>query len=228
MSLQAIINKSNEIQINRRRVIGVQVTRNEITKTAETPTLNTWKFSVNSSNGLPYDVARPVIETLDYQDRRMAETISFGNHPNMRWMFRYQGAMTDVDIAAITVSSFIGNQLILENLPAVDASTVLFEPNDIIQIQGYPYPFTSVNRVVRGGTASVTLTTHRPNIIGDGVIGRTIVVGTDVNFRVICVNMPTYKLVPGAMLRGSDGTLLNNARLEFTSAFELVEYTDLI
>jgi hypothetical protein len=231
MSLQQIINKCNELHFDRRRVIGIQTTRNETIKTAETPTLNTWKFKVTSSNGLPYSLNRDLLEALDYMDRRTAETITFSNNSKMSWMFAYQGAMTQDDINMMYVSSFIGNELVLSGLtttgPASAANAVLFKPGDIIQLTDKPYPFTVVETVLRGSNSTVTVKTHRPNIIGDAAINKSVIVGNAVSFRVLCVNMPTYKLVPGAQIT-TGGVLTNNARIEFSDSFQLIEYTDLL
>jgi hypothetical protein len=237
MSLQAIINSCNQIQVNRRRVVGVQSTRNETYKTAETPTRNPWKFSIQSSNSLVYSSARTILEELDRLDRRTYEDITFSNHSGMSWLFAYQGDMSSSDIAHLTVTSFIGNQLVLGNLPSLASGSIMFKPNDIIQIVGYPYPFTVVgpaitssnqaaSNVLRGTGSSLTITVHRPNFIVDNIIGRNIVVGNAVKFRVMCANMPTYKLVPGAQTMSSTGQLINNARIEFESTFDLVEFTD--
>jgi hypothetical protein len=237
MSLQKIINSCNQIQVNRRRVVGVQSTRNETYKTAETPTRNPWKFSIQSSNAFPYSLAREMLEELDRIDTRTYEDVSFAGVSSMSWLFAYQGDMTSSDIARLTVTSFIGNQLTLGNLPSMAAGGTMFKPNDIIQIVGYPYPFTimgpaitqanqKVGDVLRGNGSTLTVTTHRPNFIIDNIIGRNVVVGNAVKFRMICPNMPTYKLVPGAQIMSATGQLINNARIEFDSTFDMVEFTD--
>lgn len=237
MSLQHIINSCNQIQVNRRKVVGIQSTRNETYKTAETPTRNPWKFSIQSSNALVYSDARQILEELDRLDRRTYEDITFSDNPNMSWMFAYQGDMSSAQIASLTVTSFIGNQLTLGNLPSLGSSGIMFKPNDILQIIGYPYPFTVVGpaitqanqpaaNVLRGSGSTLTLTVHRPNFIIDNIIGRNIIVGPAVRFRVLCPNMPTYKLVPGAQRMNAQGQLINNARIEFDSTFDVVEYTD--
>ena len=224
MSLQRILNQSNDIVINRRRVIGVQYTRNEILRTAETPTLNPWKFTVTSSNGFVYSEVRDMLEQLDWIDRRIPETITFSDNPNFNWMFRYQGDMVQADIDAIVVDSFSGNQLVLGNLPALLDTAVLFRPNDIIQIGNNYFPFTSVNTVTRGLASTVTVTTHRPNVIANSVVNSNIVVGSQVRFNMLCMNMPTYKLIPGARRINSLGEITNNAIVEFNDPFEFVEY----
>jgi hypothetical protein len=225
--LQDIINNSDSIIINRRRVIGLQFTRNEIIRTAETPTRNTWKFTVNQNNGLSYYNNRDLLEQLDLLDRMNPQDITFGDNPKMNWMFAYRGQLSTANLATVTVNSFVGNKLILNMPGAYAAGTVIFEQNDPIQIGGFPFPFTSTQRYTGANIASnrLTVTTHRPNFISNSVVNQPIVVGADVKFRVICVNMPAYRLVPGAFAKSSTGQVINNARIVFEEPFEFVEYT---
>ncbi len=229
MSLQAIIDSSDSIEIDRRRIIGVQATRAEIYKTAETPTRNPWKFTVHHGGGLPYYKGRAIIEQLDYIDRRTPEIITFSNNSKLSWMFRYQGVMTDAQQSAIIVQSFTGNQLVLTNLPTVDGITItdsslLFGKGDIIQIGNFYAPFSVTADVLRGSSSTVTITTHRPNFLV-GVDNSTVNIGANCRWMVLCTNMPAYKIIPGATTY-QNGTLINNGIIEFTDSFKLVEYTD--
>jgi hypothetical protein len=225
--LQTIIDNCDSISINRRKVVGVQYTRSEIVRTSETPTRNIWKFSVNQNNGLIYNQNRALLEQLDLLDRVNPQTVSFSNNPNMNWMFSYQGVLTAGQIASITVSSFSGNQLILNMPLGIGATQVIFEPNDFIQVTGFAFPFTAIQRYTGANIVAgkLTVTTHRPNFITNQVTNLPIVVGSDVQFKLLCTNMPTYKLVPGAFSRSVSGEVINNARLVFDEPFELVEYT---
>ena len=224
--LQTIIDKCNGLNINRRNVVGIQITRNEIPRTSFTPTKNPWRFTLDMPNSIRYSEGRALMEALDKLDRYLPETITFSNNPKFGWMFDYQGAMSGAQIAGITVQSFTGNQLVLTNLPAVSAGTVLFKPNDLIQIgasNAYPFPFTSETEVLRGSGSTVTVTTHRPNILSGNLVGLGIIVGNDCQFQMFCSNMPTYKLVVGGMT-GSTTNPTNNALLQFSDSFELYEY----
>ena len=90
-----------------------------------------------------------IIEAIDTLDRITPQVVTFSDNPKLAWMFRYQGSMSLAQINNITVQSFVGNELVLQNLPVIPASRVLFEPNDIIQIGSYTYPFTSTTQVLR-------------------------------------------------------------------------------
>ena len=224
MSLQTIINNSTGISIDRRKMVGIQYTRNQQSRTSATPTLNPWRFSIELPTQLKYGDSRSLLESIDSLDRIYNEEISFGNVPCMSWIFRYQGAMTVAQRNQLRVQSFVGNQLILTNLPALTSSRVMFEPNDLIQIGNYPYPFTSTTRVLRGTGSTVTVTTHRPNIITNSVDNLGITVGSSCKFNMFCPNMPTYKLFPGGTTYNAAGEMTGNARIEWSSEFELYEY----
>lgn len=227
MSLQTIIDGSSSININRRNLVGIQYTRNEIPRVSETPSKNPWRFTVSMPNSLRYSQARSIIESIDTLDRINPEVVTFSNNPNMNWIFRYQGVMNASQIANLRVVSFIGNQLILNGLPITGSNRVLFEPNDLIQIGSYAFPFTSTTQVLRGTGSTVTITTSRPNILSDSVVNLGLTVGSGCEFTVFCPNMPTYKLYPGGQIMNSDGTILNNAYIEWSDNFELYEFVGL-
>lgn len=224
MSLQSIINISNSLEINRRKLIGIQYARNELPRVSVTPTFNPWKLTVSVPNSLRYNEARAILEELDKLDRVTPETITFSDNSNLSWMFAYQGQLNTIQRSNITVQSFIGNQLVL-NVSAVSASsgTIVLAKGDFVQIQGSEYPFTSTTNVTRGSGATVTVTTHRPNIITDSVVGYGLNWGNDVQFLMFCPNMPTYTLVPGGY-SVVNGVAVNNALISFNDDFQLYEY----
>jgi hypothetical protein len=215
MSIQRLINVASSLAVNRRKVVGIQYTRNEIVKTSATPTRNPWRFTLNIPSGLQYHNIRDIIETIDNTDRNTPEIVSFSGVRGQSFIFAYRGDMTQIQRDALRVNSFTGTSLILNSLPTIGAGAYLFKKGDLIQIADYPYPFTVTADVVRGTGGTVTVTTHRGNWITDSVVNKSILVGNACQFRVICTNMPTYKLVPG-------GT---SALVEWTSDFELFEYT---
>ena len=225
--LQSILNYCNGLQIDRRKVVGIQYTRNEIPRVSQTPTRNPWKFTLDMPNRYRYNEARALMEQLDNLDRITPQVITFSNLPQLSWIFRYQGAMTTGQLNTITVTSFTGNTLTL-NVSGITASStaVIFEPNDLIQIGStnvYPYPFTSTTQVLRGSGSTVVVTTSRPNILTGTLTGLGIIVGNNCQFKMFCPNMPTYKLIPGGYQKTS-GVLVGNALIEFSDAFQLYEY----
>lgn len=221
--LQTIINNCDSISIDRRKVVGIEITRNEVPRTSVTPTFQPWRMLLTMPARFRYNEVRNLLEALDTLDRNVSQVVTFGDNDCLSWIFRYQGAMSQAQIANITVQSFTGNQLVLTNLPAVPATRVLFEPNDLIQIGNKTFPFTSQTRVTRGTDATVTITTHRPNILTGSIAGDSITVGNGCRFIMFCPNMPIYKLVPGGAQYDRFGRKINNALIEFSSEFLLYE-----
>lgn len=221
--LQTIIDKCNGMVINRRKVVGLQITRNEIPRVTLTPTRQPWKFTLTMPSSLKYYEYRSLLETLDTLDRVSPQIVTFSNNPCLSWIFAYQGTLSSGQIAGLRVQSFIGNQLVLSGLPVIPSNRVIFEQNDLIQLGNYPYPFTSTTQVTRGSGSTITVTTNRPNILSVNVTNLGITVGNACDFYVFCPNMPTYKLIPGGYAQ-SNGVTINNALLEFTDDFELYEY----
>lgn len=221
--LQTIINKCSGLQIDRRKVVGIQFTRNESPRTSFTPTYQPWRFSLDMPASLRYYNNRDLLEALDTLDRNTPQLITFSDNPCLSWIYKYQGSMNTAQINGLTVQTFVGNQLVLTNLPAIASTRVLFEPNDLIQIGNNTFPFTSTTRITRGTGATVTITTNRPNIITTSVVGDNITVGNSCEFYMFCPNMPTYKLIPGGGL-SYNGTTINNALIEFSDVFTLYEW----
>ena len=226
--LQTIINASNGLLIDRRKVVGIQFTRNEIPRVSQTPTKNPWKFTLDVPSSIRYSEGRALMEALDRLDRITPQVVTFSNLAAFNWMFRYQGAYTTAQInSGVTVTSWVGSTLTLNvaGLPA-GASTVLFEPNDLIQIGSagvHPYPVTSTTQVLRGSGSTVTVTTSRPNILTGTLTGLGIIVGNNCQFNMFCPNMPTYKLIVGGYV-GNGTTTTNNALLEWSDSFTLYEF----
>jgi len=223
-ALQTIIDNCNGMTINRRKVVGQQITRNQIPRVSTTPTKNPWTMELDMPTSFQYNNARALMESVDTLDRTGYEDVTFSNNADLSWIFRYQGTLPLTQLNQMTVSSFVGNQLILSNVPAINQNRVIFEPNDLIQIAGFPYPFTSTTRVVRGTGGTITITTHRPNIITGSITGLNILVGNNCIFRLFCPNMPVYKLIVGGRQLSAGGTLVGNALIEWSDPFQLYEY----
>tara|TARA_R110000744_G_scaffold373898_1_gene486326 strand:+ start:4997 stop:5686 length:690 start_codon:yes stop_codon:yes gene_type:complete len=223
-AIQTIIDNCNGMTINRRKVVGQQITRNQIPRVSTTPTKNPWTMELDMPTSFQYNDARALMESTDTLDRTGYEDVTFSNNTALNWIYRYQGTFASSQLNGLTINSFVGNQMVLSGLPAVNANRVIFEPNDLIQVAGFPYPFTSTTRVTRGTGGTVTVTTHRPNIISSTVDTLNIVVGNNCIFRLFCPNMPVYKLIVGGIQYSAGGTIVGNALIEWSAPFQLYEY----
>lgn len=224
--LQDIVNKASSIDINRRKVVGIQITRNEIPRTSLTPTRNPWRFTIEMPPQLSWYDNRNLVEFLDNIDSYSPQNINF-NDSCISWIFRYQGDCTQAQLNGLRVSSITGTNLTLTNVntSGIPVGRVIFRPNDLIQIGANPYPFTSVNTVTATGSNTVTFQTSRPmDFLSFAAYNNAaITVGSGCTFNVFCPNMPTYKLVPGRY-QASGTTVLNKARIEFSDNFTLYEW----
>jgi hypothetical protein len=225
-ALQDIINQAGSITIDRRKVVGIQVTRNEIPRTSLTPTRNPWRFTIEMPPVLSWWENRGLVEALDNLDRYSPQVINFSNSC-INWIWRYQGTLTQGQVNALTVTGFSGTNITLSGLTAagIGPGTVMFLANDLIQIGANPYPFTVASTsVIATGANTITFSVNRPNFLSTlAWTGAGITVGPNCNFNLFCPNMPTYKLVPGNQFSVS-GVLINNARIEFTDSFQLYEW----
>ena len=112
--LQTIINSANGLAIDRRKVVGIQYTRNEIPRVSQTPTLNPWHFTLDMPARYRYSEARALMEELDTLDRITPQIITFSNVPQFSWMFAYQGELNVSQLGSLAVVSFVGNTLTLD------------------------------------------------------------------------------------------------------------------
>lgn len=222
MSIQFFINRATALEINRRKVAGVQYTRSEVARTETTVTKNPWRFTVSVAP-MPWADARPYLENIDALGNTTPETIQL-NGANVSFLYRYLGDRA-TQPTSWTVSNFIGNQLIIGNINGVNPGQYAFRSGDLVQITGKPYPYTVVNDVIFTGAGTIAVTTHRPNIITTGTSGLIVRTGTDCQFNMFCPNMPGYKLISGAHRRLPQGTYTNGAIVEFTEPLQLVEWT---
>lgn len=237
--LQTLINFADNIQFDRRKVVGIQFSRSEIAKVSETPTRNAWKINFSVKAGLPYNDYRELLEKVDNYDRRTPDYITFSSNPSLDWITRYKapdfGSMTTAMAQAMRVQSLTTpTQVVLTNLPpitgagAITSTTPLFKSGDFIQFGSgttNPYPFTVVDDVLRGTGNTVTITVHRPVFMqSSAIINQNLSVGSNVTFLMFCTNMPVYSLVPGAT-KYSNGKMSNNAYIEWSDTFKLYEWT---
>lgn len=195
MSFQTILDISQTITVNNRRMVGQQYSRSGQVRTALYVTSVPWVFTVKPHSFLYYPQVRDVIQTIDNLDRQTAATITFSS-TNLQWFTAYQGQLSSVQAAALTLASLpAGNatQIAIGNLPAVSSTTIVFKAGDFIQLGSYPYKITT--QVLRGSGSTVNATLHRP-IIGTPTVGTLTAVGSACTFSVVAEVCPTYTLRP--------------------------------
>lgn len=211
MSLQTIIDKAQQIEIDRRRIVAQTMSRSQRIKVSERNSAQPWRFTVTPPGSLTWSTNRGVIELIDFNDRVSEYQISLNNNVKMNYLTDYQGKATAGQLSAMQIASFTTSTMTINTLPNVSTSTVLFASGDLIQPSLSRYPYTVVNTVYRGSDNTVSLTTHRPAITSEGVtLTGSFKTGNSCTWRVIITGLPTYSIVP-------------KDRVQFNGDFQLVE-----
>lgn len=216
MTIQYIIDRAQQIEIDRRRIVGQTISRSQRIKTQERSTAQPWKFKITPPGSIPYAQARGVVEVIDFNDRVGEYEITFSNSTGTAYIQAYQGGFQAQDLAAITIHAVGTDTFTLTNLgslaPPYNQNTVLLARGDIIQPANSRYPYTVAETCLRGSNTTTQVTLHRNVITSEGIslVDQTLKVGTTCTWRVIVSAMPSYSLVPGK-------------RLQFNGDFELIE-----
>jgi hypothetical protein len=212
MSIQTIIDRAQQIEIDRRRMVAQTISRSQRIKTAERSTSQPWKFKITPPGALTWTDNRGVIEVIDLNDRVNEYTISLNNNSKMNYITAYQGMLTQALLNGMTIQAVTTSSLVLTGLPSVGATTTLFKAGDYIQPANSRYPYTITSDVLRGSNTTTSVLLHRPVILSENITltGQGVKVGNSCTWQVIVSGLPSYTLIPGK-------------RVQYTGDFELVE-----
>jgi hypothetical protein len=212
MSIQNIIDKCQQLEIDRRKIISQSISRSQRIKTAERSTAQPWKFKITPPGSLPWSASRGFIEVIDFNDRNTEYTISLNNNSGMNYITSYLGSITQGQLNSLTIQAVGTSTITITGMPAVNSSTVIFAKGDLIQPNNSRYPYTVVDTVIRGATTTTSVTVNRPIITSEGITltSEGLKVGNSCTWRVLVSGLPTYQLVP-------------MQRVQYTGDFELVE-----
>ena len=212
MSVQNIIDKAQQIEIDKRRVVGQTISRSQRIKTAERSTAQPWRFKITPPGSLPWTASRGFMEVIDLNDRVGEYTISLNNNPGMNYITAYQGSLNGTQLNSMTIYGIGTSTFTLTNLPSVAADTVMFRPGDFIQPTNSRYPYSVTSTVTRGVNTTTSVTLHRPVITSEGItlFGNQVRVGNSCTWRVVVAALPSYQLIP-------------MQQVQYTGDFELIE-----
>jgi hypothetical protein len=212
MSVQNIIDKAQQIEIDRRRIVGQTMSRSQRIKTAERATAQPWKFKITPPGSLPWTASRGFIEVINLNDRVAEYEISLSNSPGTSYITSYMGGITQGQLNNLTIQAVGTSTITITDMPSVSSSTVIFAQGDIIQPENSRYPYAVVDTVVRGLTTTTSVTLHRPIITSEGVTlsGQGLAVGNSCTWRVVVSALPTFQLIP-------------MQQVQYTGDFELIE-----
>lgn len=211
MSVQTIINSAQQIEFDRRRIIGQTVSRSERIRTAERASAQAFKFTVTPPARFNYTTYRPIIESIQLVDRLEEQQVYLSTNSNLNYITQYQGACSSAQLTSMTIQQFTNTQVTFSGLPSIGTATIVFKAGDWIQPSQSRYPYIVSETVYRGSGTLVTATVHRSLITSENTTTTgTFFVGTATSLRLVITELPTYKII-------------NRNQGEFSGNFTLVE-----
>jgi hypothetical protein len=184
-AFQYVFNNAESISINKRRVIGSTLTRDQTLRTTSRGG-QTWRFDVKLPDGIRWSDARQYIEKMEYLDRTTVGTVQINNSGYNSWLTPYQG--NAANSAAITASWTQGGTTITLT-GGQAASGYNFRAGDYVQLKSTGRVYSVVADVAYN---SNTVTLHRPII--DASSSGTLVVGSNVTWSVLCYEFPDWTI----------------------------------
>jgi len=184
MSFQWIIDNAVDIQINKRGIVASTMARDQTVRAVSRGGI-VWRFTVTPATGLRYNDpgVRSYIETIDNLDRFTPFTANFSHSGLFAWQ------------AGESSGNYPGSINITPGSSSVAFGGGTITPGDVIQLID---PVTQVRqRTVYSIYDHTTL--NRPVLESLGSENGTYLVscGNNVQFTLICTQLPDYKINPG-------------------------------
>ena len=184
MSFQYVIDNAETISISKRKRIAQTVSRAGVVK-ATSVGGQVYEFRVALPNGPRWSDNRRLIETVEALDRTTVDTIQI-NKAAHSYISGYQGNLTNV--SSVTVSYSTGNTLTITG-GATLGSGYRFRAGDFIQLGASGSVYNIIEDVAYNDTSILV---HRP--VREAAGNYTLLVGQNVSWDVICVEMPTWTI----------------------------------
>ena len=186
-AFQWIIDSASGLSIDGRGVVAATATRENVIRTVSRGG-RVWKFTVTPSPGSTYVDARPYLARLDQMDRITIASINF-NHAGFEPINAYLGSGSGGFTVVVPVGTSVTTCTVTAG--ALSGSYVA-RAGDWLQIGATGSVYQVVEDPAAGNGATVTL--NRPI---DEVAGSyTGYFGPAVTWSVVCVERPTWSLVP--------------------------------
>jgi hypothetical protein len=166
-------------------VVASTTTRSGIVRTASRGG-KVWRFEVKLPDGIPWTTARANIEAIDAADRYTDGNVQINNSGYNAWLTNYQGNCANT--SAVTATWVQGAQSITLT-GGQAASGFNFKAGDLIQLKSTGKVYSVTSNVAYN---SNTVPVNRP--ILDDTSSGTLVIGTNVTWNVICVDIPQWSI----------------------------------
>lgn len=185
-AFQTVIDKAETISINRKAVVSQTISRDQTIRSTSRGG-QVWRFDVKMPDGLPWTEIRGAIEAIDSADRYTSGNISLNATGTLSWFMNYQGnsVSTTGFVGSVTQGS---NALTLTSSPTT-SSGYKFRAGDLIQLGTGGKVYSVVSDVAYNSNA---VTLNRPVLDTTG--SKTLVVGPNVVFKVICQQLPDWTI----------------------------------
>lgn len=201
MSFQYVIDNATNISISKRKKVSQTISRSGVVKSTSLGG-QVYEFVVTLPDGLRWSENRSLIESVEKLDRTTVDTIQI-NAAGHDYISQYQGDLSNPN--SITVSYTSGNTLTITGGASLGSGNI-FKAGDYIQLGSNGSVYSVVEDVAYNDT---TITVHRPILESAG--SYTLVVGQNVSWDVICVQMPTWTIFGHDQVRWSGSFILVEA-----------------
>jgi hypothetical protein len=205
MSLQVIIDTATSIEFDRRRIISTSISRSQRIKTAERLTAQPWSFKITPAGAFRFSDNRGVLENLYLNERVEEYQVRLANNPRLSYITDYRGELSSTQLTGLRTTATSTASITVDLLPSVSSATIVFRSGDFVQPANSRYPYTVTGDVLRGTGTTVTLPLNRPIITSENIVltNQSLRVGTDTTMRLLVVDLPSYKIVPGGLVQFS-------------------------
>lgn len=192
MSFQWVIDNAENISINNLRQTSQTTSRDGTVKTTSRGYVPR-RFTVKMPDGMPWDVNRNYIQTLEDTGRINTNTVQF-NNTGQDWMFFYQGDSANltafsggVAIASVNNGSNIITLTSSDN--TLTTGQYKFKTGDFIQL-GSDSIYTVKQNVAYNGTSVIL---HKP-VVESTATGVVLKTGENCVFTLRCVVFPQWNI----------------------------------
>lgn len=211
MSFQWIIDNAVDVQIKKTPLVAQTISRDRTVRAVDRGGA-IWRFVVTPSPGLRWadSGVRAYISDIEVANKFTPQLVNFGtSNSGLAYLFKYQGSYVSADSTWVGTVTRGSNTITSVNMGSLPGG-YKFKKGDIIQPGGDGKPVYMVTSDVLYSSTSVPI--HRPAIGAGGTLTGWNH-GITVNWRVVCTNLPQYKITPLGII-------------EWDGAFEFYEVPD--
>jgi hypothetical protein len=187
-AFQYVFNNAETIAYNRRAVTAQTISRDNTVRTVSRGG-QAWRFDVKLPDGIRWSEVRGYIEAIDYADRYTDGNVQINNAGYNTWLTPYQG--NSINFTGFAATWTQGANTITLTTSPTTSSGFKFKAGDLIQLGSSGKVYSVVTDVAYN---SNTVTLNRAIIDNTAVSPVSLIVGTNVTWNVICVELPSWTI----------------------------------